>query len=157
MREKLRTGSSRPWARRLNRTEYNNTIRAVVGLNCKPADDFPTDDSGYGFNNIGDDLAPSRLRSWKVSGRGRKDCAGGHRAFRRSLRRPAATQYPGQDWGIEVKRLLLACFISGVPDPLAHAATGRACEGIVKSVCARFRIAAGIDGDDADLFRADDG
>jgi cytochrome c553 len=40
--------------RRLNRTEYNNTIRDLVGVDFKPAKDFPADDVGYGFDNIGD-------------------------------------------------------------------------------------------------------
>jgi hypothetical protein len=42
--------------RRLNRAEYNNTIRDLVGVDFQPADDFPADDSGYGFDNIGDVL-----------------------------------------------------------------------------------------------------
>jgi Protein of unknown function (DUF1592)/Protein of unknown function (DUF1588)/Protein of unknown function (DUF1587)/Protein of unknown function (DUF1585)/Protein of unknown function (DUF1595)/Planctomycete cytochrome C len=37
---------------RLNRVEYNNTIRDLVGVNFQPADDFPADNSGYGFDNI---------------------------------------------------------------------------------------------------------
>ena len=47
--------------RRLNRTEYNNTIRDLVGVNFRPADDFPADDVGYGFDNIGDVLTISPL------------------------------------------------------------------------------------------------
>ena len=43
--------------RRLNRAEYNNTIRDLVGVNFRPADDFPADDAGYGFDNIGDVLS----------------------------------------------------------------------------------------------------
>lgn len=46
-------------ARRLNRTEYNNTIRDIFGVDLRPADDFPVDDSGYGFDNIGDVLTVS--------------------------------------------------------------------------------------------------
>jgi hypothetical protein len=42
--------------RRLNRTEYNNTIHDLTGVRFKPADDFPSDDVGYGFDNIGDVL-----------------------------------------------------------------------------------------------------
>ena len=42
---------------RLNRAEYNNTIRDLVGVDFQPADDFPADDSGYGFDNIGDVLS----------------------------------------------------------------------------------------------------
>ena len=43
--------------RRLNRAEYNNTIRDLVGIDFQPADDFPADDVGYGFDNIGDVLS----------------------------------------------------------------------------------------------------
>jgi hypothetical protein len=42
---------------RLNRAEYNNTIRDLVGVDFKPAADFPADDVGYGFDNIGDVLS----------------------------------------------------------------------------------------------------
>jgi mono/diheme cytochrome c family protein len=42
--------------RRLNRVEYNNTVRDLLGVQVKPADDFPADDIGYGFDNIGDVL-----------------------------------------------------------------------------------------------------
>jgi mono/diheme cytochrome c family protein len=48
--------------RRLNRAEYNSTIRDLVGIDFKPAEDFPNDDVGYGFDNIGDVLSmPSLL------------------------------------------------------------------------------------------------
>lgn len=40
--------------RRLNRFEYQNTIRDWIGLTYRPAADFPGDDVGYGFDNIGD-------------------------------------------------------------------------------------------------------
>ena len=46
-------------ARRLNRAEYNNTIRDLLGVDNRPADDFPQDDSGYGFDNIADVLSLS--------------------------------------------------------------------------------------------------
>jgi hypothetical protein len=42
--------------RRLNRAEYNNTVRDLLGVDMKPAQDFPSDDVGYGFDNIGDVL-----------------------------------------------------------------------------------------------------
>src|SRR5205814_8873242 len=48
-------------ARRLNRTEYNNTVRDLLGVDLRPADEFPNDDSGYGFDNIGDVLSTSPL------------------------------------------------------------------------------------------------
>ncbi len=43
--------------RRLNRLEYNNTIRDLFGIDFRPADDFPSDDVGEGFDNIGDVLS----------------------------------------------------------------------------------------------------
>ena len=46
-------------AHRLNRVEYNNTIRDLLAIKFKPAADFPADDSGYGFDNIGDALSVS--------------------------------------------------------------------------------------------------
>ncbi len=42
--------------RRLNASEYRNTIRDLVGVDYKPAENFPADDVGYGFDNIGDVL-----------------------------------------------------------------------------------------------------
>ena len=48
-------------ARRLNRAEYNNTIRDLLGVTLRPADEFPIDDSGYGFDNIGDVLSLSPM------------------------------------------------------------------------------------------------
>ena len=42
--------------RRLNRAEYNRTIHVLVGVDYEPANDFPADDSGYGFDDIGDVL-----------------------------------------------------------------------------------------------------
>ncbi len=47
--------------RRLNRTEYTNTIRDLMGVDFKAAADFPNDDVGYGFDNIGDVLTISPL------------------------------------------------------------------------------------------------
>lgn len=47
--------------RRLNRVEYNNVIRDLMKVEFKPADDFPADDTGYGFDNIGDVLSMSPL------------------------------------------------------------------------------------------------
>ncbi len=47
--------------RRLNRAEYNNTVRDLLGVDFRPADDFPSDDVGYGFDNIGDVLTISPL------------------------------------------------------------------------------------------------
>ncbi len=47
--------------RRLNRVEYRNTVRDLVGVDYKPTDEFPSDDVGYGFDNIGDVLTLSTV------------------------------------------------------------------------------------------------
>jgi mono/diheme cytochrome c family protein len=48
-------------AHRLNRVEYNNTVRDLLAVKFKPAADFPADDSGYGFDNIGNVLSVSPI------------------------------------------------------------------------------------------------
>src|SRR5258707_1317035 len=60
-RSKASGSAGRVTMRRLNREEYNNTIRDLTGLDLRPADDFPSDDVGYGFDNIGDVLSISPL------------------------------------------------------------------------------------------------
>lgn len=48
---------SRVTVRRLNRAEYNNTIRDLFGQDLRPADAFPSDEVGAGFDNNGDVLS----------------------------------------------------------------------------------------------------
>ena len=48
-------------AHRLNRNEYSNTIRDLLGVQFRADKDFPVDDSGDGFDNIGDVLTVSPL------------------------------------------------------------------------------------------------
>jgi hypothetical protein len=48
-------------AKRLNRNEYRNTIRDLLAVDFRADQDFPTDDSGYGFDNIADILTVSPL------------------------------------------------------------------------------------------------
>lgn len=43
--------------RRLNRAEYDNTMRDLLGVTDSPANDFPADDFGHGFDNQGDVLS----------------------------------------------------------------------------------------------------
>lgn len=47
--------------RRLNRIEYQNTIRDLLGVEFQAEVEFPPDDSGHGFDNIGDVLSVSPL------------------------------------------------------------------------------------------------
>ena len=51
--------------RRLNRDEYRNTIRDLLGVDFDAFDRFPPDDSGDGFENNGDVLSISPLLSEK--------------------------------------------------------------------------------------------
>ncbi|MFT4623737.1 MAG: hypothetical protein ACI8PZ_002393 [Myxococcota bacterium] len=46
---------------RLNRAEYDNTVRDLLGTPLRPAHDFPQDDFGFGFDNIADTLSMSPL------------------------------------------------------------------------------------------------
>ncbi len=47
--------------RRLNRVEYKNTVRDMLGVDFDPTENFPADDVGHGFDNIGDVLTMSPL------------------------------------------------------------------------------------------------
>src|SRR5262249_27845258 len=49
----------RPAIHRLNRAEYSNSIRDLLALDINAGDMLPVDDSGYGFDNIGDVLSVS--------------------------------------------------------------------------------------------------
>ena len=51
---------------RLNRAEYSNAIRDLLVLDIKPGTALPVDDSGYGFDNIGDvlSLSPALLEKY---------------------------------------------------------------------------------------------
>lgn len=47
--------------RRLNRTEYRNAVYDLLGVEFNTTEFFPPDDTGYGFDNIGDVLSISPL------------------------------------------------------------------------------------------------
>ena len=47
--------------RRLNRAEYQNTIRDLMGVEFDTTGAFPPDDTGHGFDNIGDVLTMSPM------------------------------------------------------------------------------------------------
>ena len=49
----------RPAVHRLNRAEYSNAIRDLLAVDIQPGSLLPVDDSGYGFDNIGDVLSMS--------------------------------------------------------------------------------------------------
>src|SRR5664279_2957294 len=55
----LKPDPGRVTARRLNRSEYSNTIRDLLAVEFYSEQNFPTDDLGNGFDNIGDVLTIS--------------------------------------------------------------------------------------------------
>src|SRR5581483_5466043 len=48
-----------PGVHRVNRTEYANAIRSLLGLNIDAAAYLPADDSSYGFDNVASGLGVS--------------------------------------------------------------------------------------------------
>lgn len=57
----LRPRPGHTTARRLNRAEYNNAIRDLFGIDFQPADSFPSDEVGGGFDNNADVLSLSTM------------------------------------------------------------------------------------------------
>jgi hypothetical protein len=55
--------------RRLNRVEYRNTIRDLMGVEYDTQAEFPPDDTGYGFDTIGDVLtiSPMLLEKYMIA------------------------------------------------------------------------------------------
>ncbi len=51
----------RPVLRRLNRAEYRNTVQDLTGVEFRVQDEFPADDTGHGFDNIGEVLNVSPM------------------------------------------------------------------------------------------------
>lgn len=52
--------------RRLNRVEYNNTVRDLLAVDFNASENFPADDIGHGFDNIGDvlNISPVHLERY---------------------------------------------------------------------------------------------
>jgi hypothetical protein len=55
----IKPDPGRVTARRLNRSEYANTVRDLLAVDFQAEKNFPTDDLGNGFDNIGDVLTVS--------------------------------------------------------------------------------------------------
>ena len=85
--------------RRLNRTEYEYTIKDLLGVDFEADEEFPPDDTGYGFDTIGDVLSISPLLMENTSGR-----------RKRSWRRPS----PSPDPGFRCSRSVVTSF--AIPD-----------------------------------------
>ena len=67
----VRPNPGRPTLHRLNRAEYANAIRDLLALEVDVSELLPADDTGYGFDNIGDVLtvSPALLERYLVGGR----------------------------------------------------------------------------------------
>src|SRR5581483_6085166 len=57
--ERQAADADRVRLRRLNRAEYNNTVRDLLGVDLSPADDFPQDTPGHGFDTAAGALTVS--------------------------------------------------------------------------------------------------
>ncbi len=62
----------RPAVHRLNRAEYTNAIRDLLALNIDSGSLLPSDDSGYGFDNIADVLTVSPMLAERYLSAARK-------------------------------------------------------------------------------------
>jgi hypothetical protein len=56
------TDPGRVTVHRLNRVEYDNTVHDLLGTTLTPANDFPVDDRGGGFDNMADVLSLSPVQ-----------------------------------------------------------------------------------------------
>jgi hypothetical protein len=79
--------------RRLNRNEYRNTVRDLMGIDFNADALFPADDTGHGFDNIGDVLTISPLLLEKYVEAARSIVS---RAVPTEPWVPAETRIPGQ-------------------------------------------------------------
>ena len=79
--------------RRLNRVEYHNTIRDLIGVDFNADAAFPPDDTGHGFDNIGDVLTLSPLHMEKFIAAARSIV---EQAVPTTALVPAETRLPGR-------------------------------------------------------------
>src|SRR5689334_17117727 len=78
--------------RRLNRVEYRNTVRDLIGVDYNTDHEFPPDDTGFGFDNIGDALTMSPMLMEKYVAAAQAVIA---EAVPATARQPAEAELPG--------------------------------------------------------------
>lgn len=68
---KLNPNPGRPAPHRLNRAEYSNAVRDLLAVDIKPGQWLPVDDSGHGFDNMGEvlTLSPALLEKYLSAAR----------------------------------------------------------------------------------------
>ena len=79
----------RPVIHRLNRAEYTNAVRDLLALAIDGRSMLPADDSGYGFDNIGDvlSISPSLLERYMIAAARISQLAVGNPDIRPTLQR----------------------------------------------------------------------
>jgi hypothetical protein len=82
--------------RRLNRVEYRNTVRDLLGVDFNADAAFPPDDTGHGFDNIGDVLTLSPLHLEKFLAAARTVVG---QAVPTAALVPAEKRLPGKQFG----------------------------------------------------------
>lgn len=113
----IKPDAGRVSARRLNRAEYNNTIRDLLGVDIRPADNFPADTAAFGFDNISDALnvSPALLENYLEAA----DRSVRWALFGPERREPAAVHYSAP------VRLNQSRGTNGMPkDPMNYDLTG---------------------------------
>jgi hypothetical protein len=132
--------------RRLNRAEYANTVRDLLGVQFNAAADFPSDDVGYGFDNIGDVLSLPPLLMEKYLAAAEQIAANAilenkpgdkpeqvlRRLATRAYRRPISDQ--------ELARLLKLAATAGAQDGGIEAGIRLALQAILISPHFLFRV-----------------
>ncbi|MDX2030798.1 MAG: DUF1592 domain-containing protein, partial [Blastocatellia bacterium] len=81
---RLRPNPGRSAVHRMNRAEYSNAIRDLLAVDIKPGQWLPVDDSGYGFDNIGEvlTLSPALLEKYLSAARRVSRLAVGDRSIK---------------------------------------------------------------------------
>jgi hypothetical protein len=112
--------------RRLNRYEYNNTIRDLVGVTLTPADDFPADDTGDGFDTNADvlSISPILIEKYLIAAEAVVDAAAKNPTVWKRLINP-----PLEDF--------IPFVLRGNPPERAHAVKGQRFESADDSAIAR--------------------
>ncbi len=87
-----RPDPGRVTVRRLNRVEYRNTVKDLLGVDYNTDHEFPPDDTGFGFDNIGDALTTSPMLMEKYVAAAQTVIA---QAVPTVVRKPAIRTEPG--------------------------------------------------------------
>ena len=151
--------------RRLNRAEYTNTIRDLLGVEFDAAADFPADDVGYGFDNIGDVLTLPPMLMEKYLSAAEQIAAKSDvlpkrgktlddDAIAKIIRRLAARAYRRPISDRELARLMKLIVAARVRGESTEAAVQIALQAILVSPKFLFRVELDSDAPGATLIRA---